>query len=311
MPVEAVANEHRMYVALAAVAATVVLGVATIHDLRIGRTASLSSPARSRAAFAMAGGVILFLVILTQLRNEVYGSITGVWIDTLRKDRESVRAYYILAIALDAEGDHEFAKEMAAEAIRRRPQAEVFSELARHQVTLGNLDLAENYLRFGYDILHQMQPPHSRPLQTLLSDLATVLSKRQRFDETRQLCEDVLSATDKGMAISPPAELTCSLLLADICKRNGDLNRADALSNKALDIAMQSASPVDAKTLNAVCLRADVLLAKGNWQQSHDLLGSFVRALRSVHNRTHEQQHFLDLFVQMLRDSAANDGAGT
>lgn len=307
LPVEAVANEHRMYVALAAVVAVVVLAAMAAFDRSGSRAAAVNTPGDSpsrghRAAVIVAGGVILSLVVATQLRNQLYATPTALWMDVLEKDRDNFRAYHMMASALDAEGDPEFASEMAAEAVRRRSKSRVFSELARHHMAQGNPAMAEYYLRHGYELIHELYPPRDKAVQIITSDLATVLREQKKTDEVRRLCEEVLASGADGHTIYPKAEIAASLLLAECSKNDGDFAHAERLTARAMTLAAKPSEPGDTSLLNAACLRADILLGLGRAADARGLLEEQIRALRTRSRRTQEEQHFLDLFLRMLRD---------
>lgn len=310
LPVDAVANEHRMYVALAAVAAAAVLAATAAFD-RFGSRADRSATAGDcgagvhRAAALTAGVVILSFVVATQLRNQLYTSPTTLWMDVLKKDRENFRAYHMMASALDAEGDPEFATAMAEEAVRRRSTSKVFSELARRHMAQGNPSMAEYYLRHGYELIRNLYPPHDKPVQIITSDLATVLREQKKTDEVRRLCEEVLASGADGHEIHPKAEIVASLLLAECVKNDGDLARAEQLTARAMALAAKPSEPGDPSLLNAACLRADVLQGMGRAADARGLLEDQIRALRTRSRRTKEEQHFLDLFLRMLRDFPA------
>jgi len=309
LPVEAVANEHRMYVALAAVVAAVVLVATAAFDRsgsRAGTPAAGDSGSRGhRAAVIVAGAVILALVVATQFRNQLYATPTALWMDVLQKDRDNFRAYHMMASALDAEGDPEFATAMAEEAVRRRSKSKVFSELARHHMAQGNPAMAEYYLRHGYDLVHSLYPARDKAVQIITSDLATVLREQKKTDEVRRLCEELLASGADGHVIYPKAEIAASLLLAECLKNDGDFARAERLTARAMAIAEKPAEPGDVSLLNAACLRADVLLGLGRAADARGLLEDRIRVLRARSRRTKEEQHFLDLFLRMLRDFPA------
>jgi tetratricopeptide (TPR) repeat protein len=307
MPVEAVANEHRMYLALAAVAATVVLGVTVGFDRYRVHAAPLATAGESgagghRLAAVTAGVVILGLVVATQIRNQLYTSSTSLWMDVLKRDRDNFRAYYMMATALDAEGDPEFALAMAEESVRRHSKSRVFSELARQNVARGNPELAEHYLRHGYDLVRRLYPLHDKAVQIMTTDLATVLREQKKTNEVRQLCEEMLAIGADGHEMHPKAEITTTLLLAECLKKDGDLTRAEQLTARAIDLARKPSEPGDASLLNAASLRADVLLGLGRDAEARALAEEQIRSLRARPRRTKQEQHLLDLFLRMLRD---------
>jgi len=313
MPVEAIANEHRMYLALASVVAGLVLAV-TAASNQFGHQRLEPADAREpatpgyRAAAIAASVVILLLVVATQIRNQAYASATGLWMDLLRHDRNNSRAYEMMASALDAEGDPEFATAMAAEAIRRQPKCTVLNELAKYHLMVGNSELAEFYLRFGVDFIRTIQPPHAISTQKFTSDLTIVLRKRGNFAEVRDLCEQLLAMKSDGHELQPTVEIATLLLLAECCLRDGNLTRAELLTGQALALA-KATMPLDAvnadsNSLNAACLRADTLFQIGRSNEAKELLAVWVRTLRAVPRRSSVQQHFLNLFLRMLRESS-------
>jgi hypothetical protein len=310
MPVEAVANEHRMYLALAPVVAGLVLAVTVVFDRfdpRRGEPAEASGKATPdhRVAAIAAGMVILLLVVATQIRNQTFATPTGIWLDVLQQDKENFRAYWMMAAALDNEGDPEFATAMAEEAMRRHPKCTVLTELAKYHMSIGNPELAEYYARFGYDVIRKLQPSHEKVVQGFTIDLATVVRKRGEFTEMKELCEQVLTLKDQGHDLHPPVEIAAILLLADYEKIQGNLARADDLTTKALALARGSVPLAHSNALNAACLRADALLQRGHGDEARIILAEFVRALRAVPRRSPEQEYFLNLFLKMLRESGS------
>ena len=313
MPVEAVANEHRMYVALAAVIGAIVLGVTgAFEDFARTHPAVAANPSTAivaqRLAIISAGFAFVFLVLMTQLRNQAYATTTGVWLDVLRKDRDNFRAYWTMASALDEEGDPEFATAMAEEAIRRFPKCTVLSDLAKYHVGVGNLEMAEYYLRYGYNLQRELNLPDTKPLRNVTFDLATVLRKLERFEEVRELCEQLLAEDNASRTPTPSVDIGASLLLAEYWKRQGDLAKGERLTAQAVEQATENVPLTDPTFLNAACLRADVLLHLGRTAEARNILGQSVSRLRGITRRSPEQQHFLDLFLKMLRESADHGG---
>jgi tetratricopeptide (TPR) repeat protein len=103
IPVNDLANEHRMYISLAAVAtAVVLLGFAGYR-----RLAELSArPRLAVVPFGLAAAVaIVALMCATNLRNRVYFDRVGFWEDVVSKAPHNVRAYENLANACLRTGD--------------------------------------------------------------------------------------------------------------------------------------------------------------------------------------------------------------
>jgi hypothetical protein len=301
MPIEAVANEHRMYVALAAVVAAVVIATTVLGDWIAA--SRLTAVREGHGPAIVAGVAVLLLIFATQSRNQLYTSPSKIWLDVLKKDKNSFRAYWTMASAVDAEGDPQLATQMAEEAMRRRPNCSVLSDLAKHHLAIGNTDMAEYYLRFGYNLIRKLLPEYDKPVQILATNLATVLRKRGEMNEMRQLCEEAIAAADAGQPIDRESQLNALLLLAEYWKNNADLNRADEMSASAISLAT-GIEPDRPDALKAACVRADILLLENRVAEAHAILQEAIRTVRAVRFRSKEQQYFLELFLRMLRDTS-------
>ena len=149
VPLAAVAEEYRMYLALAAVAAAVVLGV---HAL-IRRC---TPPGRGRTvSFRVAAGLaltaVLALVVLTQDRNRVYATPGGVWLDVIAKDRAGTRAFWNLAMACDLHDGVEPAMRYADKVFSLNQNMNVYEHLAERRLRQGDPATAERYLRHAVE----------------------------------------------------------------------------------------------------------------------------------------------------------------
>ena len=117
MPIADAAAEHRMYLALAAVAAFVVIG-----GYRSARPARRRSPARTdlvwRRSWSWSSAA---LGCLTALRNLDYRSELSIWNDTVRKAPDNPRAFDGRGKAYFEKHDYERAIEDHDAAIRLNP----------------------------------------------------------------------------------------------------------------------------------------------------------------------------------------------
>jgi hypothetical protein len=149
VPLWAVAVEYRMYLALAAVAAMVVLGT---HAL-IRRSTPLGAT-RTRLLRGAAGltlAVIAVLIFLTQERNRVYAIPGGVWLDVIENGRAGTRAYWNLAVACDEHEAFDAAIEYADEVVARNASLDVYDDLVSSRLRKGDAATAERYLRHAVD----------------------------------------------------------------------------------------------------------------------------------------------------------------
>lgn len=149
LPLAAVSEEYRMYLALAAVASAVVLGVHTLIRL-------WTPPGTARTmAFGGAAGLTLaaalVLVALTQERNRVYATPGGVWLDVIEKGRAGTRTYWNIALACDMHDGFDAAMRYADEVFSLNHDLDVYEHLARRRLGRGDAASAERYLRHAVE----------------------------------------------------------------------------------------------------------------------------------------------------------------
>ncbi|MEW4526151.1 tetratricopeptide repeat protein [Maioricimonas sp. JC845] len=102
------AQEHRMYLPLAAVTTGLTLAVAHVVHRWLGRPPNrpLLAPAVSGLLLATA---VLTLLTLTVHRNDLYNSELTLWADTARQAPHNYRAWTNVGLAAASRGDHEAA----------------------------------------------------------------------------------------------------------------------------------------------------------------------------------------------------------
>ena len=174
LPLAAVSEEYRMYLALAAVASAVVLAA---HAL-IRRW---TPPGKARtmafgAAASLTLAAVLVLVVLTQERNRVYATPGGVWLDVLEKGRAGTRTYWNLAMACDEHEAFKEAMQYADEVVARNPSMDVYDDLVASRLRQGDAISAETYLRHAVetqaDHINSGQPFAVRTLTHLVLVIA-------------------------------------------------------------------------------------------------------------------------------------------
>ena len=149
VPLWAVAVEYRMYLALAAVAAMVVLGTHALIRRWTPLGATRTRLLRGAAGLTLA--VIAVLIFLTQERNRVYATPGGVWLDVIENGRAGTRAYWNLAVACDEHEAFNAAIEYADEVVARNPSLDVYDDLVGSRLRKGDAATAERYLRHAVD----------------------------------------------------------------------------------------------------------------------------------------------------------------
>jgi hypothetical protein len=188
VPLAAVSEEYRMYLALAAVASAVVLGAHTL--IRRWTPPGKVRTMTFRGAAGLTLAAVLGLVILTQERNRVYATPGGVWLDVIQKGRAGTRAYWNLAMACDEREDFDAAIRFADEVVARNPGMGVYEDLARSRLRKGDAASAERYLRHA--LAPRMdQSTGDRPVAVRhAAQLVMILKMQGRATEAQSLAAE-------------------------------------------------------------------------------------------------------------------------
>ncbi|OWK43967.1 tetratricopeptide repeat protein [Fimbriiglobus ruber] len=296
MPIQDLAVEHRMYLALAPLVVLAVLGVraAVVEMDRRGLLGSSGAGFTSRAIAVVA---VAILTILTVHRNEVYESAVKLWAEVVERAPENGRAHYNLGAELAKIGRNEEAVRCYSRALALFPIVErghvqsvnnlgtELSKLGRaaeaaecyRRVTevdpenatayfnmgieLGRLGRAEEAIR-AYQQAVQYDPSHFRAM----NNLGTELSKQNRGDEAIEWFRrasvanpsDPVPLDSLGMELGRAGRLPEA---ATCFRRASELDPARATSHYYLGITLlrdgQGAEAVN-EFKNAVRLAPDV-----------------------------------------------------
>jgi tetratricopeptide (TPR) repeat protein len=273
MPIEAVANEHRMYLALAAVVAAVVCGGVELAAWIAARRPGLV-PKDPRAPAAVAAVAIMLLVIATQLRNQLYSNVTNFWMDVLKQDDGNHRANWAMAGVFDANGETDVAMILAEKAVARRPAAAVFRSLADFHVQSGNYATALRMLRRGVEVQQAALGPDHEAVLGISGDLAATLRLAGEREEAEKLCEEILEPMRRVLGQDDPATLGVELMLAEQLSRSGDHAAAVDQSREILRRARTAQGPAAPATINAVTVLATCLTTAGRSAEAEQLVRS-------------------------------------
>ena len=145
LPLAAVAEEYRMYLALAAVAAGVVLGIYAAIRKWTPSGARGAMIFRGAAGLAFAG--VGVLIVLTQARNRVYATPGGIWLDVLEQGRGGTRALWNVALDCDTHHSFDMAIKYADEVVRLNQDLAVYEHIVFRRLREGDTATAERYLR--------------------------------------------------------------------------------------------------------------------------------------------------------------------
>lgn len=145
VPLGAIAEEYRMYLALTAVAGGLVIGIYSA----IRRWSP--DEAWKRAGLGCAAGatfaILVVLITLTQARNRVYATPGGIWLDVLEQGRGGTRALWNLAVDCDSHHGFDGAMEYADEVMKWNPTLPVYEHIVGRRLREGDVGGAELYLR--------------------------------------------------------------------------------------------------------------------------------------------------------------------
>jgi len=243
MPVEALANEHRMYLPLAAVLAAIVLGAAELGPrlgsrMRLGRADGETS--FGRVGMTAAACAALACLALTHARNHVYRSGTAIWVDVLDHDPDNYRALWQLAVKLDWLGNEPAAFEMADRALAGKPTCEAYADLARAKLSAGDYPAAERRFRLGLEKRRALLPDDDRAVLTAIGDLATALGLARRVEEAATLSGAAIDDMRRVLGSDHSVTVRGEQLIAEGLAARGDHAGAEKLATAALERARRA-----------------------------------------------------------------------
>ena len=303
LPIEAVANEHRMYLALAAVVATVVLGAVSLEGW-LAKRRSRWLPLDPRLPAVMGAVLTMLLVFTTQFRNQLYSKVGGIWLDVLSKDPENYRANWMLASIFDGAGETEIGIEFAERSIQRRPITQVFSDLAGFHSMNGDQAGAERICRRGLELQLERLDPEDKAVLATTSDLAVALRHQQKYDEAGELCAASIDAMRRVLGDDDPATIGAGLILAEAADRRGNAAEAESLARSALAAARRRGGPPDVVAVNATVVLANILRRAGRSADAEAELRQAVDELSRSGNKRHVDVAPLDDALADVLDAA-------
>ena len=299
MPIEAVANEHRMYVALAGVIVPLVLA-ADAAGRRLAARWPESLLSDRRLGPAVAGMVIVGLIGLTQVRNQLYATRQEVWYDLLEKDKGSFRAYQMMASTLDAEHDVELALLMAEKAIRLQPKCSILGQIAKSRWEAGHYAIALACLNRGLEISREELPETTREFRRYAVGLATFSSELKDFEAMRRYCEEALEVPDGPQGPELNIVVSARLMLAEYWQAQQNEALADQLSREAVNLAMHRGRPTAKVVLDAVVCRATILKQQGRQSEACTLLAQGKSHLLATAGTSLEDREGIKLLGTLL-----------
>ena len=309
MPIEAVANEHRMYVALAAVVAAIVMGSIDLADWIAARRPG-QLPGDARMPAAIAGVVIMLLVVTTQFRNQLYSKVGGIWLDVLSKDPDNYRANWMMASFFDSAGDPETAGQFAERSLRAKPTTQVFTDLASGHVQRGDLAGAEALCRRGLALQQKLLPPDDKAVLATIGDLAMTLRMEGKLDEAESLSGQSIGGMREKLGPADPVTLTTTVTIAEGLSRKGDHAAAERWAREALEASRRAKGGIDGLTNSAAASLGRILTAAGRPDDGERIVRSSLDEIgRSGRSRFIDSSPLQDALVEILLATGRTDEA--
>ncbi len=307
LPVEALVNEHRMYLPLAPVVAAIVLAAAEAF----GRAAPrLSGGARGAARYALGlfGVAIVALTVGTLLRNYQYSSPTRLWSDVLEHDPGNYRALWGFADIMDEMGRESETFELADRALERKPTCNVYNALAFVHLQKGNYDTAERYCRRGLARQLAVLPPDNRYLLCTQGDLATALRMNDKIAEADAICTSAIEAMRRVLGVDHPATLSTEQIMAEGLAERGDYQAAETLARDVLARAQKIRGRNDPIAINAAVVLARVLDTAGRPADAQRVVQEALdTVIRQGSRRENDRLMLEDLSVEFLERTGRLD----
>jgi tetratricopeptide (TPR) repeat protein len=309
MPIEAVANEHRMYLALAGVVGAVVCGGVALADWIAARRPGLV-PKDPRVPAAVAALAIMLLVVATQLRNQLYHTLSGVWIDVLSHDPGNYRAHWTVAGMLNDAGETDAALMMAEKVLDRKPSAHVFSVLAEGHTRRGDHATAERLLRRGLELQLATLGPDDKAVLATTGNLAVSLRLQGNRDEAEAIARKSIDAMRRILGKEEPTTISVELIASEGMSRAGDHAAAEAVGRSAVQTARAALGPAAPVTVNAIVVLANSLRSAGKSAEAEKLLRDTLRDLMQSSRRRPEDVSILsDQLATLLEGTGRLDEA--
>jgi len=271
LPVEAVANEHRMYIPLAGVVWLVVtIFVNTFADKR--------SPV-DRTAWRMlvpASVVILALMTATHLRNQMYHSRIGMWVQIFQQDTTNWRANYNMACRSLYAGEPDVAFEFADHAVAKNPRSDVFNELAQDLNAAGDFVTAERFARRAFQIRTETLGAKDRDTLKSAADLIAALRNKGDAAAAAALAATSIGVMRRELGADHDTTLLVTAVIAATVAESGNAAEGERLAREVLALSSDTPDNRQHIRLLATAALATALESQGRYSEAVKTYGKLV-----------------------------------
>lgn len=312
LPIEALANEQRMYLALAALVAGGVLSTVIVAEsLRVRLV--LSERATRIGLAAAAAAVIGLLAVTTWIRGTAFASVEGIWRDVLAKDPDNYRAHWAISAVCDDAGDPEQAVAHAVRTLELKPSARVMLDMAGRRRAAGDAAGAEALCRRSLALQRARLAADDPAVLATAGDLAVIVYLQGRVDEAAAVCREFFPAMELVRGTDDATTVAALVILADAAGRDGDAATAERMARDAFSRATRAGGVDDAMTTNAAGVLATILERNGRLDEAvavrRALAAEAERAFGPQHPRSQEAATRLAL-TMAAECTARGDHAG-
>lgn len=280
MPVDALVAEHRMYLPLAAVVATIVITATAAGSW-------LSGMRPHARAWLVRAGVLAALVAaavlatLTGERNRLYASKEAIWSDVLRADPGNYRGLWQRAMVLQRAGRKQAAFEAADRALDGKPGGDVFARLAAQYHFAGDLAEAERLLRHALRRQRAALPADDPAVLSATGTLATFLWLTGRPQEAAGLSDDTVADMRRILGTDNVTTLRAEQFVAEGLALRGEHAAAERLARDVLERARRSKGEADDATVTAAIGVARIVDAAGRTADARRVVESVLADLEA------------------------------
>lgn len=278
LPLAAIAEEYRMYLALAAVAATVVVGI--YAGIRRWTRSAAGRTAVLRGAAGLAFAAIAALIVLTQARNRVYATPGGIWLDVIEQGTGGTRALWNLAIDCDIHHGFDAAIKYADEVVRLNPDLEVYEHIVARRLREGDPVTAERYLRHAVATQADQIADGRIPAVRNAAYLPMVLNMVGKNEEAETLAATTLDRVRSTLGDDHLWTGELMAIHAAGLLRGGDAEAAEKVAREAYEIQQRAREKGDRKAGIAAATLARILRQQGREAEAAGIERSAARPTR-------------------------------
>jgi len=276
LPLAAIAEEYRMYLALSAVVAMVVLGIHTAIQNWAPEGTPRTQLVRTFAGLSVA--VLTLLVVLTQNRNKLYATPGGVWMETLEQGNGGTRSYWNIALACDEHDGFDSALQFADAVVGLKHDMAVYEHLASRRIRKGDPATAERYLKHGITVQADKIVAGDPVAVRSVAYLAWVLAVQGKVQESESLAAEHLDRIRSTLGDDHPWTCEIMAIRASGLLRAGDVAGAEKMARTAYEAHLQAKTKGGTHGTTAASFLVRILRERGLNDEAREIERSILQS---------------------------------